>query len=313
MLGRTRFPRDRRAAVPADARGPRLLLVPADQGGSEHERPRTDARAGARGGAASSSSASSAGSARSRASSSALRDRRQRRAAGTTRRGSLDALVEMRYGARHARPLPARARRRRGRAARRDRPRRRRTLRGGRPTRSSPASSSTSSAAARSLPAADGTIEFCALAALTARGARRSATCARSALEQSNSSVVVDDELIVKVYRRLEAGREPRARAAALLRRARLRARAASSRGWWSYSGRAAARVARDRAAVRRRAPSTAGRSRSSEIAARPGDVHRPRRPARRGARRDARRARVATRPTRPSRPRRRARSRWRC
>ena len=29
MLGRTRFPRDRRAAVPAHARGPRLLLVPA--------------------------------------------------------------------------------------------------------------------------------------------------------------------------------------------------------------------------------------------------------------------------------------------
>ena len=48
--------------------------------------------------------------------------------------------------------------------------------------------------------------------------------------EQSNSSLVLGERVILKAYRRLEPGREPRARAAALPRRARLRARAAAAR-----------------------------------------------------------------------------------
>jgi maltokinase len=54
----------------------------------------------------------------------------------------------------------------------------------------------------------EGAIEFSSLSALGAAGAVVESVSAVE-LEQSNSSVIVDDELIVKAYRRLEAGINP--------------------------------------------------------------------------------------------------------
>ena len=294
MFGRTRFPRDRRAAVPAHARGPRLLLVPA-RGGRRVSRQPGRLASSSRGRAARRSCASSAGSARSRARSIGVADRRQRGAARATRRALADALVEIRFGSGDARRLPAARSAADGRrrpviaattAAPSTRRRRRRVrARAGRPDR----------AAATMLDGGDGTLEFCGAGA----AARRRPTIRDVrplGVEQSNTSVVFDDELIVKVYRRLEAGREPRARAAALLRPSTASRTCRSSWGWWSYAGPLMQRVARDRAAVRRRRASTAGRSRSRSCRRDPEAFLGRVRAARRGDRRDARRARLRAR-----------------
>jgi maltokinase len=55
-------------------------------------------------------------------------------------------------------------------------------------------------------------------------------------LEQSNSSLVLDDELIVKAYRRIEAGINPELELLTFLTR-RGFANIAELHGWWSYSG----------------------------------------------------------------------------
>jgi maltokinase len=55
-------------------------------------------------------------------------------------------------------------------------------------------------------------------------------------LEQSNSSVVIDDELIVKAYRRIEAGVNPELELLSFLTRKGF-ANVAELIGWWAYSG----------------------------------------------------------------------------
>jgi trehalose synthase-fused probable maltokinase len=87
------------------------------------------------------------------------------------------------------------------------------------------------------LAAGDGTIDFCSLGAIPVD--RGSPVEARPiGLEQTNSSIVLDDELIVKVYRRLEAGMNPELE---LLRffAARDFAQVPRLWGWWSYAGQA--------------------------------------------------------------------------
>jgi maltokinase len=59
-----------------------------------------------------------------------------------------------------------------------------------------------------SLPAGEGTFDFCGSARLTAESPAFESVRPLD-LEQSNSSVIVDDELIVKAYRRLEPGLNP--------------------------------------------------------------------------------------------------------
>jgi predicted trehalose synthase len=82
------------------------------------------------------------------------------------------------------------------------------------------------------LPSGDGTIEFRSLGELP-QGAR---DVRPLGLEQSNSSVIVDDELIVKVYRRLEAGPNPELELLRFLTTHGF-ANVPELRGWWSYSG----------------------------------------------------------------------------
>jgi maltokinase len=84
------------------------------------------------------------------------------------------------------------------------------------------------------LAASDGTIEFC-----TPEGSGLEARVSEVRpieLEQSNSSVIVDDRLIVKVYRRLEAGTNPELEMLRFLS-GREFAFVPRLEGWWSYSG----------------------------------------------------------------------------
>jgi trehalose synthase-fused probable maltokinase len=86
-----------------------------------------------------------------------------------------------------------------------------------------------------SLPATEGSFDFHAVAALAAE-APSFDSVRPLGLEQSNSSVVVDDELIVKVYRRLDAGVNPELE---LLQYFAAHGFDNVPRlaGWWSYAG----------------------------------------------------------------------------
>ena len=103
------------------------------------------------------------------------------------------------------------------------------------------------------------------IAPTASRDSADDATVRPIGVEQSNSSIVFDDELVLKVFRKLEAGNQPRARDAALPDRAR--ASRTSRRCTAGTSTRA--RRCRRRSASRRRSsptPAAAGSWRSSEI-----------------------------------------------
>ena len=205
MLGRTRFPRI--GELP-------YLLTLAGRGFFWFqlvERRMTAARAvrrAARRGASSRSCASSAGSAPSRARSSALRlvdTRRAAPASGRARRRALEIrygsgthdLYQLLVGGRRRATGPAIASATADELRGGQRPAVR--ARAGRPDR----------AAARCSRRPEGTIEFCGADGRRRDGACGRATCGSLGVEQSNTSVVIDDELIVKVYRRIEPGVNP--------------------------------------------------------------------------------------------------------
>jgi len=86
-----------------------------------------------------------------------------------------------------------------------------------------------------SLPAQEGTLEFHTLDAIPPDSAAV-LSVRPLGLEQSNTSVVLDDELIVKAYRRLEAGPNPELELLAFLTRHGF-ANVPALHGWWAYSG----------------------------------------------------------------------------
>ena len=86
-----------------------------------------------------------------------------------------------------------------------------------------------------SLPAEEGTLEFHTLGAVPQDGAAV-LRVRPLGLEQSNTSVILDDELIVKAYRRLEAGPNPELELLAFLTRHEF-ANVPRLHGWWSYNG----------------------------------------------------------------------------
>jgi trehalose synthase-fused probable maltokinase len=88
----------------------------------------------------------------------------------------------------------------------------------------------------RNLPAGDGVIEFGAIEGFAAIGQElRDARVVGA--EQSNSSVVFDDELILKVFRRLEAGINPELEMLRFLTQHGYE-NIAQLTGWYAYSGR---------------------------------------------------------------------------
>ena len=177
------LPAHRRAALPAHARRPRLLLVPA-RGGRVTQLSTRARELVAEDAICSRSSASSAGSARRRArsparalvDSGALR----RRAAAARRRARRDAL---RLG--HARPLPADPRRGTTATAHGDRRRRRRSTRRP-PTRAFARELVELIGRGAMLDAADGHDRVLRRSAARGRRRRR-ATCAPLGVEQSNT------------------------------------------------------------------------------------------------------------------------------
>ena len=85
------------------------------------------------------------------------------------------------------------------------------------------------------LQAGEGTIEFCAMSPGSREGASVREVRALG-LEQTNSSVVLDDELIVKVYRRIEAGVNPELELLHFFATHGFE-NAPKLWGWWSYAG----------------------------------------------------------------------------
>jgi trehalose synthase-fused probable maltokinase len=81
----------------------------------------------------------------------------------------------------------------------------------------------------------EGTLEFGALASLTAE-APAFDSVRPLGLEQTNSSVIVDDDLIVKVYRRLEAGVNPELETLRFFVRHGFE-HVPPLTGWWAYNG----------------------------------------------------------------------------
>ena len=143
------------------------------------------------------------------------------------------------------------------------------------------------------------------------RGPRRRSSARALGVEQSNTSIVVDDELIVKIYRRVEAGVNPELELLLFFAEHGFE-HVPKLGGWWSYAGpllNATLGVVQE--FVRRRRRRLDARARGARLG--PETFLRRLAPARRGDRRDARRARVRAATIRRSRPRRRARSRWRC
>jgi trehalose synthase-fused probable maltokinase len=84
------------------------------------------------------------------------------------------------------------------------------------------------------LPAADGVVEFDAVHGDVQAGELREARVVTA--EQSNTSIVFDDELILKVFRRLEAGINPELELLRFLTE-RGFANIAQLAGWYSYAG----------------------------------------------------------------------------
>jgi maltokinase len=83
--------------------------------------------------------------------------------------------------------------------------------------------------------AAEGTVEFCAMR----RGSRDSGSIRdvhTLGVEQSNTSVVIDDELIAKVYRRVEAGVNPELELLHFFATHGFE-NVPKLEGWWSYTG----------------------------------------------------------------------------
>jgi maltokinase len=84
------------------------------------------------------------------------------------------------------------------------------------------------------LPANDGLVEFGAVQAYTGAGELREAR--QISGEQSNTSIVFDDELILKVFRRLEAGINPELELLRFLTEHAFR-NIAQLAGWYAYAG----------------------------------------------------------------------------
>ena len=103
--------------------------------------------------------------------------------------------------------------------------------------------------------------------------------------EQSNTSIVLDERLALKVFRRIEPGINPELEMLRFLA-AHGFTNIAALAGWCGYDGRADGRDARRRAALRRPARATAGSSRSTRWTPRTRVLPRPPRRARRGHRR---------------------------
>src|SRR5947207_3092438 len=88
----------------------------------------------------------------------------------------------------------------------------------------------------RSLPAGDGVVEFGALEGFAGVG-QELREARPITTEQSNTSIVFDEELILKVFRRLEAGINPELELLRFLTE-RGFANIAQLAGWYAYSGR---------------------------------------------------------------------------
>ena len=102
----------------------------------------------------------------------------------------------------------------------------------------------------RELPADEGVVEFAASTGWP--GDRQELREARPVgAEQSNTSIVFDEELILKVFRRLEAGINPELELLRFLTEHGFE-NIAQLAGWYAYSGGADGRDARHPAAVRR-------------------------------------------------------------
>jgi trehalose synthase-fused probable maltokinase len=88
--------------------------------------------------------------------------------------------------------------------------------------------------AGETVPGQDGQVQFAQLAGHAGKGEPQEARLIVS--EQSNTSVVFDEELILKVFRRLEAGINPELELLRFLTEARFES-IAQLAGWYAYSG----------------------------------------------------------------------------
>ncbi len=209
MFGQTAFPADRRAAVSADARPARLLLVPAPERRVMTRRADAD-RVHPR-------------AALVRLEVAAGEPRVRRRPRDTARHRSGARAAARRGSLRHRDPRDvSAARRRRSRRAQRPAPGSRARAHdqvGHEAAR--PTTGSSSSARSKGSPGSDG-----------------SCSEARSVgAEQTNTSIVFDEELILKVFRRLEAGINPELELLRFLTERDFE-NIAQLAGWYAYSGR---------------------------------------------------------------------------
>ncbi len=88
------------------------------------------------------------------------------------------------------------------------------------------------------VPSSLGTIDFSSLGELSPTPAGVIPVVRLLGVEQSNSSVVVDDEVVVKLYRRLEPGVNPELELLRFFTRTGF-PNVPELRGWWTYSGEA--------------------------------------------------------------------------
>ena len=315
------LPADRRAALPADARPARLLLVPAGRGRRGGDRMSEPVQSPTQ---RASPSARRRGAARVGRAAALVRVEVASRRPGSrsSRRVTLRddpplvlALVQTRFATGTPRALPAAARVR-GRAATALRPRRDRGHRRAGPCYDALADPELARELLRRIDAEDeietddGRFSFHRVR----RSGRLTADAPVRAMgvEQSNTSIVFDDATRAEGVPQARGRDQPRARDAALPDRARLRATSPRCRaGTSTRAGRSPRRSASSSASSPTRA--TAGSSRSSSS---PRDPERVPRPARRASARSPPRCTPCSPPTpatRTSRPRSRARRRCRC